>query len=255
MPLLGIRMNTDKDDALRRLKKLLQFDESNCTPEEFALAGVRIKAILEKYQLSITDVNLGTMSEVVGESVVEINHKNIKGWERFLAYQIATAFECKAFTHPIGATIFHGPVRHALIFIGMKSDIDVCKYFYEVCSRKLIDQGKKEGRRKCYSGASLTSYVNSFMMGAAHILGYRLKRHYVSDNPEQRNALVIVKSRIVDEYVEKLNTGTTRARPEMKVDEGLVDGANAAYRFELHRGIGSQESGDASLLTCVGNNV
>lgn len=235
-------MERDKEEALRLLKKLLQFNEHNCTPEEFALVGVRIKAILEKYQLSLMDAKVDSTSELVGEAVIDLKAKNVKGWQRYLGFRIATAFDCKAFNKQKGRTFFKGPEENFIVFVGLKSDVEVCQYFYEVCSSKLPPIARDLGKSKYYHGAGLTRYVNNFMWAAAKVIGDRLDSQYVSEQPEQRNALVVVKSKVIEEYLGGKDVTKNKARtPKLELNlDGFIDGSRIGSKFSLQRGIDSR---------------
>jgi hypothetical protein len=117
-----------------------------------------------------------------------------------------------------------------------------------MCSTQLLAIAKRSGRLKGYEGRRIVTYTNSFMMGAASIIGERLSTKYVSDQPIQANALVVIKDKVIKEYMSTQNVVRSKTtQTNYKDEEGLFDGAAEASRFGLNRGINSRSESVLSL--------
>lgn len=237
----------DRDGVIRRIRALMEKTVANgCTEAEAASAAAAAGNLLNKYQLSLTDikireeqckqVNVRTSSKDGGPMAMIISgiayFTDTKTWRSFNA-------------GPLGSAMFR--------YFGLETDTIVANYLHEMIERAII-YAWEDHRLSIHGytqmpGPQKTRIKNGFFNGFAYRMDKRLremKDAQRKDNMESTGRdLVVVKGAIVEDEWNKLGIklSFSKSRKSQMDYDSWHAGAGAADNVALNPGVkGSQRN-------------
>lgn len=137
-----------------RIAKLLRMAQDAGSPNEAAIAAQRARSLMDKYQLSESDVN-GEINESFGEGDAVANgrrkhYTNIPFYMNVVSVSVAKFNDCNAVIRRIYAT--EGPhkgIRKVIRIVGFESDVNLAVSMFQsliamidaACKKWMIENG------------------------------------------------------------------------------------------------------------------
>lgn len=115
----------EKKKLLEKVKKLMALSSSP-NEHEAALAAERAKEILDKYNLSLSEVEIGEIED----KKYDLGITKVQNWQLNLANCTAKTFNCQSYY-----TKGYGSMTAKLYFVGNEADVEVVEYFYSYLTR------------------------------------------------------------------------------------------------------------------------
>lgn len=229
-------------ELMQKLKNMTI--ENGCTPAEAENAAARLSNMLERYQLSITDIASGEIKEGVVEDSFVAPEKRWRRSAITFANNVAAAYDCKVVyfqSRLMGSGYFK------ISFIGIESDVKVAAFIFESLRQPIWDAGKAKAKQIGYTGGAVTSFCDQFLSGAGAGILRRItsERTAFADVPAipgqppvaSSTALVPIKQQKVKEHMDqkhgKLKTDTYR----QTIRDGFADGVQHGMNMEIRKGI------------------
>lgn len=236
--------NLELDEVIRKARKLMAFNADNATQAEVENATGILQRMLDKYQLSMADLDSGEVGEEVLEHEIDSQCKSSQSWMGALISVLATGFGCRAV-----ATKRRTPKGYRVVYrvIGHRSDTVMVDYLFGTLQVALRAMGRADGRKRGLEGNTLRAYVNSYVIGASRAIHKRLEQQRRQPAESASKALVLVKSSAVEDFYCKRFAGerlrTVRANYSSR--SGLSDGYRAGERVSLARGVERKDAAPA----------
>lgn len=245
------------EDVMARIQKLLNMTtDKGCTPAEAERAAMHASKLLDEYQLSMLDIQRASYSEAIGEQEWEMPGKRRPGWLNDFAASIARAYACRVvltkcdvevptlFRHTITVKVV------SLIFIGHLSDVQVCRFMFDTLSRRLLAQGRREGKVVGRRLHDLVTFTDWYVRAAGHAIARRIRASRSETHMPAAHALVEIKDKAVERWLDA-KYGKIPAIPSSKAakeDEADVAlGYEAGRRIELQQGLEQKAKPVAAL--------
>lgn len=233
----------DLDRVLQRIRGLrAKTIDKGCTEQEALAAADKVAELLDRYGLSLSELEIKEQScESVG---IDTERRRKAAFDECIP-AIADFCDCRVW----GETTATRSIRY--IFFGLPADVEAAHYLYdlievtfetETASFKLTDlyTNARTGARR--------SVVSSFQTGLANGLRVKLTRlkreRSAASRASSGRDLVPLKASVIEEDLERLGLSfrTKRAqRSKMIRVDAFEAGQAAGQKFEPHRGLGSQE--------------
>jgi hypothetical protein len=216
-------------ELLQRLKAMTI--ENGCTPAEAENAACRLKAMLDKHQLSIADVG----ERKLGEEVIRTEQKTVGDYVRIPAYiqnyaaAIADGYSCK---------LIVGGGRNGnfkMSFIGLQSDATVAAYFFDTTLQAVIDESRKHGKLRGLGGVDLRHYSEAFVAACGFAIAKRLKPP--ASDTSGMAALVPIKKEKIDEFCKEEFGRLSTVSLKTRLNSGTRDGRVYGEQMPLQSGI------------------
>jgi hypothetical protein len=229
---------TERDDTNlelvgRRIRGLsAKTVENGCTEEEAILAATKARELMDRYRLTLTDVQ-------VQEEPVDYVIIDRPGHETRLA---AVDFCVKGIARYCGVKMWftersiEGKKLRLIAVLGLRGDVEMARYLYEMLASAI----KSESSR--LKGASRSS----FQVGMAYRINERLTQMAIDLEPTAKTgsgtALVVVKGALVDDAYAKLNLRlrSISGGPRNTDHAAYSAGRAAGDRVNLNRPVGSR---------------
>lgn len=226
----------NKDTILEVVKNLLnKTTGKGCTEAEALAASMKAAQLLQQHQLSMFDVAESTLGEETAHVTVVSDYTDPPIWATTLMGEICKGFNCKSIRTK---TIQGRKMKTVFNVIGMESDAKIAMYFYVTLSDKLWWTATSNVASLGYSGSQSRDYKTSFIMGAAIVIGDRLKAEKDSQkavNPTFGAMIVVKDKKVSDAYKEAFPNVVTRHR-STNASLGYGDGMREGGKINLHRG-------------------
>ncbi|MGE0224411.1 MAG: DUF2786 domain-containing protein [Acetobacteraceae bacterium] len=231
--------DAERDRLVQRIRALrAKTVEQGCTEEEALAAAEKAADLLDRYGLSLSELDLRRQScEGVG---IETGRKR-RGPIDECMVPIARFFDCRAWSE----TARDGTLRY--VFFGLPADVQAADYLHD-----LIVLAFETETRRFQAGAiyrdmpsgSRRSATNSFQIGLARGIEGKLDAILASRETARRHGsgrdLVPLKDCIIDQELARLGLAFQRkggsGRRTILVD-AFAAGKKAAERFEYRPGI------------------
>lgn len=236
---MPIRLSKEEQaQILEKIRKLLALSESP-NEHEAALAAARARALLDKYDLSMDEVDI--KAEEVLLHTVSTGTRKPYPWMGHLAADVGYAFNCRVFR-----------AMGSMIFCGIVSDTKVAEYVYVYLLRtvrRLHKEHKatleKSGEWESKKGVGARVYMQSYDAGLVRAVSVKLNE-FVSSKDRQESLgsigkeLMVVKFAKVDDFVKRT---MGKARPgrqsqarlnTVAFGRGWADGSE---KIQINRGI------------------
>ncbi len=226
-------MKTEQQKALDKIKKCLKLAGSS-NANEAATAMRQAQALMEKYNVSHTDVQASEASETKAKANVKSKPTN---WETRLAHIAADAFACNILFS--GSFIGNGEWR----FIGVGAAPELAGYAFEVLLRQVKkDRAEyiKNQLKRC-KPAPKTARADRFCM--SWVLAAAGKIAAIAPSPEAKTAMAAYMDKHYSDLIDmkpRVNNGRNNADQAYK-DRSF--GREQGRKSTLSRGVG----GDAAL--------
>jgi hypothetical protein len=229
----------DKDAVIRRISGLLSKTVSNGCSEAEAMAAAKMAGdIMNKYQLSLSDIKL---REEVCEQIRINTHLKDGGPMFWIIKAIAYYTDTRSWR----TTYSNGPAWFQ--FFGFKTDVAVAGYLHDMLSRAIVyaweDYRLSLPGYTRLPGSRKTALKNGFYIGICNRLSERLHAMKDAQRAENRASagrdLVLVKMPRVEEEFAKLGLELrTKNTRNMKADfEAYLAGKSAADDIGLNPGV------------------
>lgn len=134
-------MNTEENKIVRRIKNLLDMANDSSSLNEAAIAARRARALMDKYQVSIGDIELSG-SGTFGQSEGNYTSKNVVRWVSSIAATAAHLNDC------ISIIASRGGIKR-IRFCGFSSDTAVAKEIFDfliVSANRMLKAANISGR-------------------------------------------------------------------------------------------------------------
>lgn len=168
---------TDKQkEVIQQVQKLLALSKSS-NEHEAALALARAEALLEKYRLDMTEVEMmgGNKEEIVEDQDPLFDSENLAPWESRLAHGIAYVYGC--------TTIRLG--NKLIRIIGRPSDIMFVRYLVTYITLELFRFAAVLYKKR-------QDYKNAYFLGAVDVIIQRLKEAKAATQETYTNQYAVV---------------------------------------------------------------
>jgi hypothetical protein len=235
----------DRETVIRRIRGLMEKTVANgCTEAEATAAAQAASNLLNKYQMSLTDI------KIKGEECVDFGiNTGVKDGGPMNAVCVAIAY----FTDTKVRVMYGaGPLKTATHqFFGLETDTIVAGYIYDIIFRAMLYGW--EDYRVGYEGytqlpGSMKGKVkNGYQRGFATRISQKLREMKDAQRKDNIHSsgrdLVVVKGAVVDEEYAKLNLKLKHAKAKnTAVDHAAYyAGLNDAEKLALNPGVnGSQ---------------
>lgn len=239
-------MSADRNKILTLIKALRAKTTGNgCTEEEALAAAEKIAALLEKYNLSLTDEEMGAADCVKGLAEDDEAYGSpMSLCVSAIAYFTDTQSWAEISQDP--ARPRSEAKRERAVFFGLPADVEVAVYLYTLIRRALASEGAAyEHKIRFFRAAVRRGKVRDFQRGMSVRLHDRL--HEMKDalrattRRDTGRDLVVVKSAIVDRDYAALGLKLgKRRRSSRAVDpEAFADGVDAAEGVAIVPGVRS----------------
>jgi len=224
-----------KDQAIKKVQKLLKLAESS-NPNEAALAAIRAKEILSKYNIQAIEIEKETNKvNFVKEYVVIVGR--VENWMTQLANAAGSLYNCENY-------IAHKPgVGEFFLFMGEEASAKVASYVLEFLINRILDITQKAwenqwkpkeeaewvditqwlqmGTFNLTPGTNRKLFEESYKVGIMCALIDKLEKmkKAMTRPSSQENALVLYVKDAVQEYVkEKYGEPSKKDYPPPEVD-------------------------------------
>lgn len=240
------RLNSIAD----KIKKLFALSASN-NPEEAALATERARQLLEKYNLTLTDVEIKT-ADMIEKSITltrsskGTNYKNLPSWSYGLLEILNEHFYVKAL---LVASHLNDNVVYIL---GARKDVEVATYVFNYLFREvetLCNTYLKQFRGTRGQDLKHTSY--SYKLGAIAgieqiLTEQRSRQKQKKARTQNGTELVVIKNEATEKFVNEKypHIEEKNSNPQMRTEgDAIRAGIKEGRNIQIHRGVkGSQKS-------------
>ncbi len=230
----------EKERLIDKIRKLMALSHSP-NEHEAALAAARAREILDKYDLSLTEVEMN--DEEIIEHRVETGTKEPPLWMGRLALYVGKAFNCRIFR-----------LYGMMVFCGTKADTQVSEFTYTFLFRtvKRLCKEHKASLEKSgiwnaqFRGRSGSrTYMKSYALGVVNAIDQKLREFVQSRDRMQKfedfkkatgKDLVVIKNQAVDRYCEKLHLRHTQSHARVDYS-GFEAGRRDGRSVQIHHGV------------------
>jgi hypothetical protein len=191
-----------KAEVIDKIRKLLALSESP-VENEAAIAAEKARELLSKYNLGMSDLSITELKKrlSVTERVVE-DKKVLQDWVQNLVAHVSEAFDCECVLNTKAGR------KNRIIFIGSAEDSLVAVYVFQYLRTTLRIMARNQAKelRKHHPDWSYMQLKRSYLEGAAHRIGERLRAGAAKFQEEEKNtctALILVKTDEIQKYVKE----------------------------------------------------
>jgi hypothetical protein len=237
----------EKEKIIDKVRKLMALSHSP-NEHEAALAATRARELLDKYDLSLTEVEIN--EEEIIEHRVDTGTHQPPLWMGRLAVCVSSAFNCKVFR-----------VYGIMVFCGTKADTQVADFTYSFLFRTVKRLSKEHKASLERSGVWATNYkgrhgnrryMQSYALGVVNAIDQKLMAFVQSKERMQKfedykkatgKDLMVIKNNAVDRYFSKLRLGKARSHASMDYSgfsAGQRDGRNVEIRHGINGASGTK---------------
>lgn len=225
----------NRDDILRKIKACLARANSD-NPHEAEAALIQAKKLMEIHKLSMTDVEMSTVSEFFVKA-----SGNIKPavYESGLAIEIAEALGCKTIYTTKGS--FVREYRYA--FIGCSPNVELASYYFETLIRQLKTARQhyiKTQLYRCRSSQSKTSRADVFCEAWAYEVIMLVRKYF-------KHTITPEHKKLLDSYVTTnyANLGALKNKNRSNLgsdaaERAAIAGSASGRKVQLRAGVGQQ---------------
>ena len=224
---------------LQRIKHMMQItEERGATEAEALTATKKIGDLLEKYNLSMNEVEIREATCIQGDVIV--------GKSR--AHPVTPVAHAIAVF--VGVKLWKSQGNNIkIVFFGLPHDVEAATYFMVLCQNAMEVEWASFKNTESYANESAihngNSIRTSFMHGMAKRLSGRINEMHLEAEQTRKKqatstALILVKNETIDQDFKELSLNLKRGRPSYRTvrSESAYDsGEAAANSVALNRGI------------------
>lgn len=225
-------MKDDRKKIIERARKLMAMAADSSSPNEAAIAARRARALIDKYQLSIGDLEERTEFGMAKGSRAR---RATPRWEQHLAIKVANLNDCIVKYDGAGALTFAGFDEDATVAAFMFG------YITDACKRQCDSYIKTQNR---------FGNRNAFKWGFARAIGEKidemLKERQAQVMTSTGTSLMVVKKELVEKEFGGANYGQQRANVA-KDHHAAAAGHAAGRRTNIVTGVSDKRKAAARL--------
>jgi len=230
-------VDTNESIKQKILALMAKTTENGCSEEEAMAASAKVQELLNKYQLSLSDIKIREAKCVQGQYDTRLKgHSALE----FVMAAIGKFTDTNVWFSKYGGE----DGRMAYKFFGLEHDVLIAEYVTKLCDWAIIYGGEDFKDHDAYRHASNRSKVlYEFRVAMAYRLSARLFK--MKEEQERRNAsdgrsLVVVKSAVVTEEWAKLNMNLRKSKAKsvsFTSAEAYRAGTEAGDRVAINPGV------------------
>lgn len=231
---LGERAKKEEPVDLDRIKAMLEKLQALAShkatgKEEAANAMAKMQAILLKYNLDMSDVEL-KKDDIVDQEFTFSGSSCERMWRNMLHQEIAVYNFCRSIAE-------RG--KNLVNVVGKKHNIEAVNYMYEYISKTIWRLAKEAAEAKSMGLSGRYTFLNSFAAGASIAVSKRLKaEREAAVKVSDCRALVVQQDALVVRKYEQLYPNTHTAKSSAGVNaDGFMKGKAAGEKMALNKGI------------------
>jgi hypothetical protein len=249
--------NNEQKRLSEKIKKLLALSESS-NENEALLAAAKAKEMLERYNLSLADIET---CEIV-EKNYDTGKSRMPGWLLQLGASVARGFNCDIYYRRKEGNGLHGTskITTNICFVGTDLDTEIAEYVFEYL-RKTVESvtAKKMKELKMPKFAQVlrinrTSYLrkmrNSYRIGLVAALDEKIKCFAESGKGQDSagaadagngNAMTVSRGGALQRYMNSLELRRGRRGQTSVLPDGYHDGLKDGKDISINRGLRSKK--------------
>ena len=235
----GTTVSQTKEDIIRRIQALMgKTTAAGCSEAEALSAADAVSRLMNKYQLSMTDIKLK-------------EEANCQEFDINVGYKVLTpvSFCCNAIAYLTDTQVWvrtDGKGTQHIVFFGFETDVTVAQYIYAVIDRAFLVAFLDYVDTSGYKNASPKQRLkmkDGFHFGMSGRISERLRE--MKDSQKRENSatgrdLVVVKSAIVRAEMEKLGlyiNGSTKSSRRDYDTNAYYAGKDAGSKVAINPGV------------------
>jgi hypothetical protein len=229
---------TEREKILERIRALLSKTVDNgCTEQEAISAAEMVSKLLDKYDLSASDLEKEEPSDFARKGSPIVDDIDDRLWKPASAIEMLT-----------GTRYWRGDGM--LVFFGRSSDVEIAEYILKICERAMRTASERYERGIALYRPSLRrSKRMAFLDGMADSLRSKLEAIHAARRAQATGrALVLAKETVVDDEMARrqIQLVSSRMRRSRDLDDPYKDGDAAGKAVGFHDGLrGSRGNADA----------
>jgi hypothetical protein len=217
-------MDAERLRIIERVQKLFVLAEQQESPEEAKVAALRAQEILQKYDMSISEVEIKDEGfNNCNEHKFELRKLRIPAWVKILHKIVASGFDVRALRN-------HIEFGCHLMFIGVEPDVTISRYTFEYLFH-FVDT---------YNFLNLsTKEKNDWRLGFVSAIGTRLRQQ---QEDRKKNIhitdLVLAKNIIAEQFMAQKYPHVIKARTIVRQTGRIYhEGYRVGMKTPLYRPI------------------
>ena len=225
-------MHEERQRIIERVQKLFALAAQNDSPEEAQLAATLAQELLQKYDLSLSEVEIQREgSSLCGEQHIQLKKRKTPTWIKFLHSTVAEGF---------GVDCFRGLrlLDTLLIYIGVEPDVTIAKQVFEYLYNFIKTYNLK--------GKSQTQR-NQWRMGFIYAVNSRfIEQNKRKTEDTHSYGLMLAKEQITKEYISKKYNDAKKGRklPETKISRSFHEGVAVGMATPINRPIEGEHTNE-----------
>jgi len=198
----GRDTNVTRDQVVDKVRKLFELAKSS-NENEAALAAVKARELLSKYNLAMADLPVEEINSSIEVSEAFVDPgRVVRNWVRGLIVHVSRGFECE---HILRRRPGSKPL---LSFIGTRADSEVAARTFRFLMRelKLLSDWALPELKRTHRGWNGQSLKNAYLNGAVVRIGERFEERARTVRVEELRCckdLVIAKQQMIGRYMER----------------------------------------------------
>ncbi len=236
-------MSEDRQSIIRRVQGLMaKTTGAGCSEEEAMAASAMVARLMNKYELSLTDIKLREQANCQEYEVnVGLTVKDQPAFMVCSAIEYLTDTKCWIRRNAKGSHV---------VFFGFETDTVVAQYIYAICDRAMLYAWmdyKATSNYKEASQAQRRKIQFGFDAGMASRIGQRLramKDEQRRENESNGRDLVVVKRPMVEAALAQLGIKIREGRSSSSAISGTayLAGAAAGDRVAFNKGVAANSN-------------
>ena len=251
----------NKDDVIRKARKLMDYEHGNCSEGELENAASILQQLLQTYELSTDDIQATVILEDIAQTAARTQYASIPAWLGALACDVADAYNCRVLSYYYydAKLAFGTAVKVGFRFVGEKAEVQIASWFFELLYTRLYDLATTQAATRCVTGRNIAPYRNSFIRSASRAIKRRLiedQRVAMQADPALK-AIILSKKGAIDVFMQRYAAMEHRGISTTDDFSGTFDGHRAGKNIHLTRGvngvskstkqIGGQDDGKSNM--------
>lgn len=218
-------MDAELKRIIKKIQKLYRLAANAGSEEEAQNAAMHARKMLEKYDLTLSDVE-GFTEESCAEEHFIIKNRYLPAHINLLANAMALLFQCQVI---VWRNYRLNKNRQAVVFIGVGADAIVASQTLEFLLQFATQKARERG--------IIRSYRNDYFYGFAHAVLTRVLKMRKNPDSAQENALVPLKNQAIDEYMGRNHPNLQNGKElrERKASFATLAGARDGQKASLDR--------------------
>ena len=243
----------EKKKILDKVRKLFALSKS-CNENEAALATQRAKEMLEKYNLTISDVEV---NEII-ENIFDVGSVSVETWLMNLSAYISEGFDVGVYRVKGNRETNRRYARTSkIVFIGTDIDVTIANYVFEYLIgviKNLADDYynntiPKSTERKMHGKTIMRGY----RLGLVKSIGIKItafakearlaSNDKVSTGGLRGDELIVIKNDAIEKFKQDLDLTIPKPKKDKILTEAYNDGQLDGDDVTIHKGVNNANNG------------